>query len=242
MPKGSNVMDVMFFVEGGCQRETKYITVREGMGYSSNCFDSLVFYVDLYNYVDSIDIPRNLYNAIKNGYTPKWYSGEPFSFVKETIEGQELLERTLSEYGISYPISLPRPKTWANGSFHIEETKNSWTDKDIRRRKEIDLKELNMDVVCNNYDIQNLFGTNIYTIKCINIDNNNEIIYVGKSTNFVNRLRRHVSKGGDFSYVRDKETVVSDLMSVKPQNTVSESEQYDIMKEKYPNKTVCGGR
>lgn len=210
-------------------------------GAESNSFSSSIIQVNLEEYLSEKNtnirtyrVPDSIWGAVKYNDTPKWYDSNAFRFIKETIEGQQLLEKVLSDFGSVYKLDLPRPKYWADRNHHINEISDLWSDS-------VNYDVLSIDDV--EFELSgSVFDTYIYTLKLVDVETDEEVLYVGKSTNITSRIRTHINQGGDFSYTPNNKLVVLDLVSIKPQSQITEKEQYDLICSEYPNTVVCGGK
>jgi len=180
-------------------------------------------------------VPPSIVNAVRYRNTPEWYSSNnSFRFIKETVEGQHLLEHIVSRFGSVHKLNLPKPKYWADRKNHINELNDSWSES-------VEYEELSLDDIDENIS-GGVFDTYIYTLKLVDVETDEDVLYVGKSKNISNRMRQHINQGGDFSYPKKNNLVVLDIVSIKPIEQISEREQYRKVCSENPNKIVCGGK
>jgi hypothetical protein len=216
------------------------IKVHNG-GAESNDFCSSIIQVNLEEYlsekntnVQTYRVPDSIWGAVKYCDTPEWYGGTAFRFIEETIEGQHLLEKILSDFGSVHKLDLPKPKCWADRKHHINEVSDLWSDS-------VNYDKLSIDDI--DFELSgSVFDTYIYTLRLVDVETDEEVLYVGKSTNITSRIRTHINQGGDFSYASMNKLVVLDLISIKPQSQITEREQYDLICSENPNSIVCGGK
>lgn len=190
----------------------------------------------LENYEEEISmVEPELGRAIHTLRPPEWWRrGNEMTFIKETVEGQHLLEYAISEcVGIvETPLFLGKPRGTIAGlreRWESDETTFTFEKPEIDVNKRF--HELT-DTHCSSY---------IYTISVVD-SNDVEFYYVGKSENPMSRLKRHVSIGGDFAEAKRRgETYVRKIHSIKPSSEITEQRQYCHVRENN-HEPVFGGK
>lgn len=176
-------------------------------------------------------LPAEFLGCIKSKNTPDWYSGTAFKFLKDTVEGQHMLEWVLSQYGIRHPLKLDAADMYADKGIEIAD-KDKWDSisvPDVNPTARF-LEEI--DEPCDTY---------VYTLRLVNHDTDTEMYYVGKSTQIMCRLKSHISSGGDFGAVRGKNTYVHEIVSIEPESHITEKNKYKQV-SKNVTEDVFGGK
>lgn len=182
---------------------------------------------------DEFIVWREIIDAVKNGRVPEWYEEDPYSFLIETVEGQMLLEYALTYYGINLTLNLNKAKYRAYRPHHPKTcgSKDRWEDSGV---PEIDpMEEIidNVDEASDEY---------VYVLRLFDSETDEEMLYVGKSKNILNRLKTHINSGGDFS-ASTSSTHVYEVKDIVPEDEVTEREMYEKM-EATNNIPVHGGK
>ncbi len=166
-----------------------------------------------------------------------------------TVEGQEFLELVISEYtdwNDKY-LNLERPKKVNNQNvkyikdylieYKIDNTEGSrWEseedelDKYVNSLKPIGEEEFGIAI---NADVK-------YVIRLIDEDWQHWL-YIGKSKRLYNKLRKHISNGGDFAEANRKRMEVIRIEELR--TDVSKEELYNEVIDSYDvdSKYICGG-
>jgi hypothetical protein len=174
--------------------------------------------------------PMEFVSLFHKRETPDWYDGTPFRFLEQTVWGQYILEKALVDHGVRYSLDLLPAKIYVPNRVSLGD-KEKWED---IPEPEINATERFLEEVDTADDVY------IYTLRLVDHESDTELFYVGRSTQIMHRLKKHVRSGGDFSTSTEK-TSVHEIVSIKPKQEVTEEEQYRIV-ERRVNAPVHGGR
>lgn len=203
-------------------------------------------YMDLSKHVSRYEdecrlMSLTLLDVVLDEETPEWYNGTAFKFLRDTVEGQEFLEFVLSEVlQIRAKLSVR-----GTGEFidNLNREKRSFSNDTwkVDTPDEPEIPEIDVQAELFNM-IDGTADEYVYTIEVFDSDTLREFFYVGKTKNPLQRLKNHVSVGGDFAEAKSRsgDTHVVDIHSLVPASEVSEQKRYEQV-ESSVNANVYGG-